>query len=147
MWEALALEMPWNEKKYAFTSRILDAVESGKRPEIVPSVRATSPAGFVEIMERCWSQDPHNRPAFQRIFLALEDVMVSIFKDSEADQRRGSLLPTSASRLETDLTTLRRRHNAKSALHVLKGKIRDAHKPLISDPSEAQNKSHRAASL
>jgi len=120
MWETLALKMPWHEKKYAFTSQILDAVESGKRPAVEPYLREGVPDGFVEIMKQCWSQDPRARPAFNRIAFALDDVAVEAYKDSH-DSKRHSLRPTNASNLDKSLTSARRKHNAFRALKILDG--------------------------
>ena len=101
-----------------FASQILDAVEGGKRPTVEPSMREDSPDGFVEIMEKCWSQDPEARPAFNHISFALNEVAIEEYKDSQEPKRR-SLRPTNASSLEQSLSSARRKHGKFRMLKIL----------------------------
>jgi len=81
MWEALELCLPWRElTSNGFVAPVLDAVEAGRRPPISSHSERTAPAGFIDLMRACWSQDPQSRPPFNIVMKRLEDMRVSIRK-------------------------------------------------------------------
>ena len=71
--EALELKAPWHEFIYSkFTHKIMDAVEAGKRPGVSDeAVDTLGVAGYVELMQSCWSQDPQKRPPFSLVLETL----------------------------------------------------------------------------
>ena len=75
-YEALQEALPWslnkNCAKYSYL--IMDKVEAGERPVLDPQLVNSAPIGFVDLMKRCWSQDPDERPPFDEILHTLQDI-------------------------------------------------------------------------
>jgi hypothetical protein len=67
------------------TPQIEEKLKSGERPKIpnvleMPGPRAAGFAGlglYVELMQRCWSQHPEERPTFHDVIDALEVIDIS----------------------------------------------------------------------
>lgn len=51
-----------------------DVLNSGDRPRVPQAFADAAPAGFIELMWKCWSRDPSARPAFDVIFQHLSDI-------------------------------------------------------------------------
>lgn len=54
--------------------QIMTAVQEGRRPEFP----ASAPAGYVDLCEQCWAQEPHERPSFDHIVAALTTLEESL---------------------------------------------------------------------
>ena len=76
LWELLTWQLPWAAANpWNLASHVL----AGGRPEVPPREALPGPdtaafAGledYVELMQRCWSQAPQDRPTFQHIVPAL----------------------------------------------------------------------------
>jgi len=84
LWEALTWGLPW-AKSSVWT--IVGAVQQGDRPEIPPFERLpgfegvdqppAALAGYIALMQRCWAQDPDERPNFEEIAAELQELVVS----------------------------------------------------------------------
>ena len=90
MYEALECVQPWSLEKYRFSYAIAEAVLAGKRPV----VRSNGPAGYNELMNACWSQDPSDRPTFGVIYRSLEDMRLHVYAE-ESNRREKSTRPKS----------------------------------------------------
>lgn len=72
MCESVTFEKPWrgvHDRTSVFAS-----VQSGKRPHIDAAVAASAPKAFLELMRRCWSQDPKARPGARAVLGELENI-------------------------------------------------------------------------
>jgi serine/threonine protein kinase len=67
-WEMVVKEFPYKHIATQFSCNIADVVLSGERP-ITP---VTCPEWFSELMKKCWSKNPEERPSFTEIVLLLE---------------------------------------------------------------------------
>lgn len=65
MWELLELSAPW--KELSFSSHILRRVAAGERPHVSHKTVNAAPLQYVARMQRCWAQDPLDRPDFDEI--------------------------------------------------------------------------------
>jgi serine/threonine protein kinase len=75
MHEVLSHEKAWHQ--YQWTHQIFMIVMSGKRLPIRVFPKSDSvPQGYQSLLERCWSQQPDDRPNFTFILNALRDMMV-----------------------------------------------------------------------
>ena len=77
MWEVLTLHLPFAEENvFLLPSR----VAAGLRPEVPAPGAAPSPhtpafpglGAYVALMQRCWAQDPGERPSFQEAAAELQ---------------------------------------------------------------------------
>ena len=64
MWEIIAREMPFHDREFEWIDEVKDAVMRGVRPTI-PSGYAED--SYLQLMCRCWSKDPEQRPSFATI--------------------------------------------------------------------------------
>lgn len=78
MWELIERKRPFEE----FTSRfdIMDAIRSGKRPEISPSC----PPAYKSLIQRCWQAEPTRRPMFQYIVRYLKEELARVKRQRSA---------------------------------------------------------------
>jgi len=71
MWEVLECRPAWTE--FNFLYKISRQVLKGGRPKISDSHLDTrscsSPSNYISLMEKCWTQNPAQRPSFSEIFL------------------------------------------------------------------------------
>jgi len=72
LWQTLALKIPWTE--YNFMHEMHDAVVSGQRPKLTRELLRDAPAGYVDLMKKCWSDDPETRPEFGAILSRLTTI-------------------------------------------------------------------------
>ena len=68
MYEVSELCRPWSHVNLRFSHQILDLVVKGERPQI--KNERDKPKWYIDLMKRCWHQDPTRRPAFK--FIAKE---------------------------------------------------------------------------
>lgn len=76
-WEIATRATPWDELGTALEylelcSRLADALQTGRRPNLPQAVSTEHPA-FTSVMQRCWSGDPVNRPTFSQVVVLLQD--------------------------------------------------------------------------
>jgi hypothetical protein len=74
LWEIWTRARPWNEVKEEgvhFSVRLSELVSAGVRP-MLPNGCAPAPAGYRELMERCWAGRPDNRPTFAQVVIELD---------------------------------------------------------------------------
>ena len=71
MWELITWELPWGEIN---TWAVVGSVQQGLRPALpaAGTARGVAPgdptyASYVELMQRCWAQDPAARPTFAEV--------------------------------------------------------------------------------
>ena len=72
MWEVLARRVPFNGWKPA---DIVAHVTAGNRPDISAStfgLEADAVADLLQLMQRCWAQDPTERPEFADLVATLD---------------------------------------------------------------------------
>ncbi|EGD72081.1 TKL/DICTY4/DRK protein kinase [Salpingoeca rosetta] len=75
MWECATRELPFNEIESPWDIR--EAVDGGHRPPLVDD----APAGFNDLMQRCWHQDPAERPTFATALVLLTAIYEAIRDD------------------------------------------------------------------
>ena len=75
MSEMVNMAPPWQGMTPEEISR---AVAASERPLIAPELAASAPTGWIELMQQCWEQDATNRPNFDAIHDALEQVQGSM---------------------------------------------------------------------
>lgn len=76
LWELLTGETPY---KGIDPFTVAYGVGVNKLTLPIPS---TCPQPFRELMEACWSEDPHVRPSFENILTALDDIIHSAFLET-----------------------------------------------------------------
>src|SRR5689334_3608369 len=54
------------------------AVMEGKRPLILDLEYSEMEQNFIELMKKCWDQDPNQRPSFYELFNELEKIKVKL---------------------------------------------------------------------
>lgn len=80
MWELLTWQMPWVDDVNGWS--IVSKTQQGERLAI-PDMsylpggpgHASSIQGYVELMEKCWAQDPAERPSFGAVASTLRSLM------------------------------------------------------------------------
>ena len=106
MSEMVNMAPPWQGMTPEEISR---AVAAGERPSIAPELAAIAPTGWIELMQQCWDQDPTNRPNFDAIHDALEQVCRGVehareFENASATkQTRRLSVPDNVSNHEIDM--------------------------------------------
>ena len=78
MSEMIIMAPPWQGMT---REEVSCAVAAGGRPVIASELAASAPTGCIELMQKCWDQDPTNRPTFDAIHDALKPIRDSM--DSE----------------------------------------------------------------
>ena len=76
MWEIWTRARPWDEVQEQgvhFSSHLCELVSSGVRP-LLPSGCEPAPAGYRELMERCWAGPPDSRPTFAQVVIELSEL-------------------------------------------------------------------------
>ncbi len=63
LWELVTREHPFDEYKLSWTYEIEDKIRSGGRP----TIPATCPPAYRDLITRCWHQDSAQRPTFIEI--------------------------------------------------------------------------------
>ena len=71
MSEMVNMAPPWQGMT---PEEISHAVAAGERPLIASELEANAPTGWIELMQQCWDQDATNRPNFDVIHDALEQI-------------------------------------------------------------------------
>ena len=67
LWELLTLELPWGQLP---TWSVVGEVLAGQRPPLPPPEACagfSSYAAYVELLQRCWAQEPTSRPSFEEV--------------------------------------------------------------------------------
>jgi hypothetical protein len=80
LWEIWTRARPWDEvteEGVHFSVRLSELVSAGVRP-MLPSGCAPAPAGYRELMERCWTGQPDSRPTFAQVVVDL-----GVLRDSQ----------------------------------------------------------------
>lgn len=74
MSEMYSLQPPWacDCVSEAFLRDVRDALLKGQRPDLV--IDASAPHGFFHLIERCWRQEPCDRPRCDNILRRLEEI-------------------------------------------------------------------------
>ena len=88
MWETLERSSPWMQ--YRFSHEILDAVVKGERPTVESRSLYSAPHNYVNLMKSAWSQDPDQRPSFDRIHLQLNDIRTELYRSQSKEKIRDS---------------------------------------------------------
>lgn len=99
MWEVLSHEKAWSE--FRWTHQIFMAVTSGQRLslKIFPK-DSIVPKGYQSLLEKCWSQQPDDRPTFTTVLNSLRDILVVKCRDKmkwDDDSDEENLEPTRTS--------------------------------------------------
>ena len=71
MSEMIIMAPPWQGMT---REEVSCAVAAGERPVIASELAASAPTGWIELMQQCWDQDPTNRPTFDAIHDAVEQI-------------------------------------------------------------------------
>lgn len=77
MWELMTGRFPYNDlmAEYGFASKLSDAIVSWKvRPTFTGDDVRDVPAGFVSLMQRCWSDEPAKRPSCSMLLHSLAEM-------------------------------------------------------------------------
>jgi hypothetical protein len=77
LWEIWTRARPWEEVSGTgvhFSNALAELVNSGVRPQLPSGFTENAPPGYRDLMERCWSDSPTNRPTFGEILVALTDI-------------------------------------------------------------------------
>jgi len=72
LWEILTLHAPWEDLR--FPSHVFKRVAKGDRPTIAPDDTKRAMPGYVDLLRRCWHQEPDGRPDFRAIFNELSAI-------------------------------------------------------------------------
>ncbi|KAK3714134.1 hypothetical protein RRG08_016296 [Elysia crispata] len=78
--EVISRECPFSaEKVYLTTSEILEKVRAQSNPPFRPSVEVSvKMAGMKELMEKCWQENPKDRPSAQAVKTNIKKIAVSL---------------------------------------------------------------------
>ena len=71
MWEIISRRVPYEDREFEFIEDVKDTVLSGVRPTL-PQIDAR--ANYVDLMRRCWSGHPDERPSFSDIVARLQQM-------------------------------------------------------------------------
>lgn len=80
LWELLTWQFPWGD---AAPWTVVAAIQGGRRPAVPPAAQlpglgpGAMPPGlgrYVALMERCWAQQPQNRPSFEDIMAEMRAI-------------------------------------------------------------------------
>ena len=71
VWETLTKRVPWDGKT---PPQISVKVVRGERPAPVPNRATVAPPALLDLMQRCWHQDPAQRPTFPEIVRKLTEL-------------------------------------------------------------------------
>lgn len=79
LWELLTWQLPWGT---ANPWGIVGQVTTGNRLVIPPPGELPGPESgswpqlgrYIELMNRCWAQEPSERPSFQEVMVALREI-------------------------------------------------------------------------
>merc|ERR1712151_1346610 len=82
MFETLTCTQPWchEDRFFKFSYHIADAVSHGERPPVPLDAAERAPPGHIDLMQRCWHQDPNKRPPFDSILDELREMQTSWYK-------------------------------------------------------------------
>eukprot|EP00939_MAST-03C_sp_MAST-3C-sp1_P003538 g3538.t1 len=98
LWEFVSHKQPWIDDpvlkgpdgKIPFgTEVIFEAVRSGKRPTITDDMKKSAPAKVLDLLTKCWQQNPQRRPSFDSVALTLERLLEQC--DKREHKRRVSI--------------------------------------------------------
>ena len=76
MFEVLTCRIPWMGSEYTFAQQIMRAVMAGERPSVSAAELENAPAGFVALMEKCWSTEASERPSFKEAWVELQELLL-----------------------------------------------------------------------
>ena len=125
MSEMVNMAPPWQGMT---PEEISSAVAAGERPVIAPELATSAPTGWIELMQKCWDQDPTNRPTFDAIHDALKPIRDSIGSDgaeSERPSRPNKVLRQNPLNSETGMIT-----------HSSNGKLMIELQPVAERPTQ-----------
>jgi len=74
MYEVLTRKLPFHEVEFKNMEMLRSYVKKGGRPSL-QKLRLDCPNGYVELMQKCWSQDPENRPKIANLKKVIQDMM------------------------------------------------------------------------
>ena len=87
LWELATREVPWDSElpsgDLPFFKALNHALQTGRRPAIPPAVLAEHGA-FVDVMKRCWSGDPVDRPSFSDVVRDISKCVDGVVTDSRS---------------------------------------------------------------
>lgn len=94
LWELITWQLPW--EAFGPFQIMVAVAERGQRPDIpqdlsvIPGGDSPAAYGLVTLMQRCWSQEPADRPGFDIIVITLRNLLESV-----ARRRPNGKQPTS----------------------------------------------------
>jgi hypothetical protein len=77
LFELLTLQLPWGD---AAPWAVVTEIQAGRRPVVPPAAQLglrPTPSGldaYVALMQRCWAQQPQDRPSFEQIMAELRAI-------------------------------------------------------------------------
>lgn len=81
----LTLEVPWSHIEGIDSYELSKLVSEGKRPELQDK---EIPNCWKKLIEKCWSNDPNNRPSFNKIVEMLIENKEDFFDLSLVDEEQ-----------------------------------------------------------
>ena len=90
LWETLERDVPWSGFK--FSHEVLDAVGRGERPTIQSRSLYSAPLNYVSLMKASWSQNPAQRPTFDKIHMSLKDIRADMHRN-KSNKEKGREVP------------------------------------------------------
>lgn len=78
LWEICALEKPF--EGYSETEHANLVLNQGKRPKLDGGAVKVWPSEIVDMMKKCWNQNLHQRPVFEKVLDELKEVYKSLSK-------------------------------------------------------------------
>eukprot|EP00658_Telonema_sp_P-2_P003270 TRINITY_DN11204_c0_g1_i1.p2 TRINITY_DN11204_c0_g1~~TRINITY_DN11204_c0_g1_i1.p2 ORF type:complete len:148 (-),score=32.93 TRINITY_DN11204_c0_g1_i1:74-517(-) len=80
LFEMVAHKPPWQDISL---SQVYAEVARGNRPVLDPTMAQQAPAGWCDMMELCWSDNPEDRPGFSAMYAQLCLLYTSDAADEE----------------------------------------------------------------
>jgi serine/threonine protein kinase len=107
LFEILTARVPWRDEGLRCAKEIARAVMAGQRPKVARADIEQAPGGYCNLMERCWSQHPEERPTFEECFEILNRMCEDADTMSSADHGLGfQTVSAQVQQLQTKLTVL-----------------------------------------
>ena len=85
IYSLLTLQVPWSHVKEITSNDIYKLVSEGKRPELT---NKEIPNCCKELIEKCWSNDPEDRPSFDQIVKMLIENKNDFFDMNLVDEEQ-----------------------------------------------------------
>ncbi|KAL4427896.1 hypothetical protein ABPG75_001985 [Micractinium tetrahymenae] len=99
LWELLTFQIPW-EREGRNSFQLVHMISSGERLQVPPRDSAPGPeqlseadyVAYVALLQRCWAQEPAERPGFDQVISQLRSILANTLASSGSQAEGGPAL-------------------------------------------------------